>query len=439
MRMRLFDWAIKMNYTLQIDMHSVGLCRYGTPLLSPVSCGWRISTSQSGQDRGDGPQMKIFSSSSSRKFGHPLPSATPVCALKLNKSVRNRGQQGDMCSIFESPEILSLCGKLNGKQWFDENQDQVSSNDINEMSLQNVLDEMVSKILQRNITVKRLSLETKVSTPSFPGHLHSLARNNFGENMPVEIKISKYNKNEDNIILNNWENLLDLSDLSTSEEHVVDILFGNSSKDHKLHQNIIGFYLSQKLSKTRLPSDVFHRAKLLLFKQKQKFSPEEEKIILDHVRNGRIDRDVGAILGRSNTAVLNHYNNVMKSKGLKAGAFTISESKLVLEAVFELRPDVLTDKAEVGLEVWQQVGARLNRAPYYVSNHWREILHPIVWRHQAGIVDKDFFPLILQHMLDQNLQFTQVQTVCIAQFNRQFTSRHEASALPVVFQLLRCC
>ena len=393
-------------------MHSLGLCRYGTPLLSSFRCDWRISTSQSGQDRRDGARLKIFSSSSSRKFGHPLPSATPVSALKVNKSVRHRGQQGDMCSIFESPEVLSLWGKLNCKQWFDENQDQVTSNDIIEMSLQNVLDEMVLKILQKNISVKRKSLETEVHARSLPGHLHSLGRNNFEKNMPEEIKISRYNKNEDNIILNNWENLLYLSDLSTSEEHVVDILFRNSTQGHMLKKNIIGFYLSQKLSKTRPPSDVFHRAKLLLIKQKEKFSPEEEKIILDHVRNGSIDKDVGAILGRSNTAVQNHYKNVMKSNGLKAGAFTISESKLVLEAVFELRPDVLTDKAEVGLEVWQQVGARLNRAPYYVANHWREILHPLVWRHQAGIIGKDFFPLILQHMLDHNLQLTQVQTGC---------------------------
>lgn len=96
----------------------------------------------------------------------------------------------------------------------------------------------------------------------------------------------------------------------------------------------------------------------------------------------------------------------MHSKTTSLFATGIEESKVVLETVLGQQPTVLADRTEVDSTIWREVGAKLGRAPDYVANHWREVIRPLLVRHQAGTLDMDYFPPLIHYMLDQKLQFT---------------------------------
>ena len=142
---------------------------------------------------------------------------------------------------------------------------------------------MVKYIESDNIEINRNAMEYDKVFP-LPVGLRVIHRKEFvpGDKtsplnkpkLPDIIKTGRYNSEEDGIILKNWKELLEATGYSSQEEEVKAILFDNTDKadDIKASKKVIGCWLAQGLQKTRLPSDVFHRAKILLCSVHGEFS-----------------------------------------------------------------------------------------------------------------------------------------------------------------------
>ena len=49
----------------------------------------------------------------------------------------------------------------------------------------------------------------------------------------------------------------------------------------------------------------------------------------------------------------------------------------------------------------------MNRTPSSLSHRWHHILHPLLTRHEAGVLDVDFRPVLLRHCVENNIEYTQ--------------------------------
>ena len=221
------------------------------------------------------------------------------------------------------------------------------------------------------------------------------------------MKTGRYNSEEDGIILKNWKELIEGTRFRSQEEKVKAILFDNTDKadDIKASKKVIGCWLAQDLQKIRLPSDVFHRAKILLCSVQGEFSEEEKQQIIAFVaERGRDWAELSRITGRRPKA-LDHILSHGDKK--RSGKFSLDESKEVMRQVFAACPTVLTG-GEVGgpdSEVFTKLGTKLDRIPHSVYQHWKSVIEPVLTRHQAGTLDVDHKDRIVRYMVSNGFKY----------------------------------
>ena len=223
--------------------------------------------------------------------------------------------------------------------------------------------------------------------------------------LPDNIKTGRFSSEEDGIILKNWQELLEATGYSSQEEEVKAILFDNTEKADNIKA-----IKAQGLQKIRLPSDVFHRAKILLCSVRGELSDEEKQQINAFVAEQPKDwAKLSRTTGRRPENLRNNYNNTLShSDKKKSGAFTQDESEEVMRQVFDACPTVLTS-GEVGgqtSEVFLKLGTKLDRKPCSLYKHWKRVEHMLT-RHQAGTLDVDFSDRIVHYMVKNGLKYRQ--------------------------------
>jgi len=283
------------------------------------------------------------------------------------------------------------------------------------LNLTTVLGRMVKYIETENIEINRYAVENDKVFP-IPSSMLSIPRRNFTNypsrpKLPDIIKTGRFNREEDGIILKNWKELLEDTRFRSQEEEVKAVLFDNTDKadDIKVSKKVIGCWLSQGLKKTRLPSDVFHRAKILLCSVQGEFSEQDKQLIIAFVtEHGREWAELSRITGRRPDDLRSTYNMTLShGDKMQSGAFSLVESKEVMRQVFAACPTVLTG-GEVGgpdREVFTKLGTKLDRKPHYVYNHWKLIIEPVLTRHQAGTLDVDYKDRIIRYMVNNGLKY----------------------------------
>ena len=145
------------------------------------------------------------------------------------------------------------------------------------------LDIFVSHILAMDIMVTKVALETNVSV--FRGNLKLISRADLPKDLDPELKVGRFSVRDNEIILENWSHLKNQTSkqLQLDENDAIKAIFEDTNKDQGLKKNIVGYFLSQGLPDTRLATEVFQRARILLSSRKGNFTPEEDQIILDFV------------------------------------------------------------------------------------------------------------------------------------------------------------
>jgi len=254
-------------------------------------------------------------------------------------------------------------------------------------------------ILQKNITVPNLIGRTK-TTDNFH-------KSNFS-NLPSIVSLGKFDAEEDKIIIENMENLVK----HTKMKSFVKVLEIDPSDEYRLTRiEIIGSYLSQGSQKIRFPQEVFARARRLLIFPKGDFTETEKRIIEEHINGCENFNDWSSVakkLGRDRAAVRNCASRIISEKEkIIRGRYTAEESKKVLDHVFAINNNALSEDFTIPSNVWYELSNCLNRPRSHVLSHWMARLQPLLTRYEAGVLEVDFEIPLLKYCISKDIMYSQ--------------------------------
>jgi len=278
---------------------------------------------------------------------------------------------------------------------------------INALDKKCLLDTLITYILKEDILVPRIALENNYTI--FRRRLVELNKSEFPRNLPKEIKIGKFTRGDDEIILQNWNMLLSRTNLDQgSVEHKIFVSSGRGRKVG-LKKNVIGYYLSQDLSSIRLATDVIQRARVLRCLKTGPFTTEEDKIILQFIEEEKDGSEwskwekLSMIMSRNSNTLKNRYKTITVSQEMVAGSYTLEEDKSILRELLKMEIDVLDPPSSAFVEI----SALLQRTPRSLIYHWHCRLLPMLKRYLSGTWNKDFKEVLINHLLENNIEYAQ--------------------------------
>lgn len=214
-------------------------------------------------------------------MGNSVRKLSGSSSLKRNKS---EGQLST--NILQKDQYRLLAETLTGKQ---------------EKVHCDILKRLGSVILHQDISVAKLALDNEKS--NFPKTARRIQRKEIARDgkIPDKLKIGRFSKKEDSVIIQNWQELLKKANLENqSNETIQNSVFNpsNISKENQnqaeiqMIKNLIGYWLSMGLTHTRLSCEVFQRLNVLSNTTGGEFSAEEDKLVIQYVQqNGRNGRN----------------------------------------------------------------------------------------------------------------------------------------------------
>ena len=104
--------------------------------------------------------------------------------------------------------------------------------------------------------------------------------------------------------------------------------------------------MSQGLQDIRLATDVFHRARIIKCIRRQEYTPDEDDIILEFVKQeGRKFARLGNLLKRTRGSVRNRYDMLVQTGNSKDGVpYTVDDAAIIMTEVFANNKNVLSDR-----------------------------------------------------------------------------------------------
>merc|ERR1712241_1346952 len=155
---------------------------------------------------------------------------------------------------------------------------------------------------------------------------------------------------------------------------------------------------------------VFFQLKKLVAVNKGEYTEEEDRMIMkvveEHGETPAAWRMLSQSLGRTYNNVQRRYKIELRHKDKTTkGKLSMDENIQMLKFIFDKCPDAL-DTA-VTFDVFEELATKMNRTPSSLSARWRYILHPLLTRHEAGVLDVDFRLLLLRHCVENNIEYTQ--------------------------------
>ena len=224
------------------------------------------------------------------------------------------------------------------------------------------------------------------------------------------VRIGRYSKPETDIIMARYQKLV--TEAKVNQKDLSLELFPlESSVEHKIQSNLIGFFLLQDLpgGHLRLPVDVVNQLGNLLYKGD--FTKKEDAAILAWVTtNGTKNwAKLANSLGRRNYYSSRRQVQVRycrlkdKAAGKMKGEHNVDEMVEILEAVFEQKPSVLEDCTDVD---WASVAAKVNRPNYFVTNVFTNQLQPTILRYKAKTLDQDVRPRMISYAKEKGWEYS---------------------------------
>ena len=130
------------------------------------------------------------------------------------------------------------------------------------------------------------------------------------------------------------------------------------------------------------------------------------KVVEEHGGTAAAWRMLSQSLGRPYRSVQRRYKQDLlhKDKTTK-GNLSTHENIQMLKFIFDKCPDPL--ETAVTYDVFEELAPIMNRPPKILSQRWHTTLHPLLTRHEAGVLDVDFRPLLLRHCVENNIEYTQ--------------------------------
>ena len=55
--------------------------------------------------------------------------------------------------------------------------------------------------------------------------------------------------------------------------------------------------------------------------------------------------------------------------------------------------------------VWDKLGSKLNRRPFYLFRHWEEVIRPQILMYENGVDHVDFRPVLIDYFIEKGILF----------------------------------
>ena len=132
------------------------------------------------------------------------------------------------------------------------------------------------------------------------------------------------------------------------------------------------------------------------------------KVVEEHGGTAAAWRMLSQSLGRPYSSVQRRYkiDLIHKDKTTKS-KFSTDENIPMLEFIFDKCPDALETALTFDVFDLEELAPIMNRSPRILSEHWHRYLHPLLTRHKAGVLNKDFRLVLLKHCVENNIEYTQ--------------------------------
>merc|ERR1712241_1611490 len=155
---------------------------------------------------------------------------------------------------------------------------------------------------------------------------------------------------------------------------------------------------------------VFFQLKKLVAVNKGEYTEEEDRMIMKVVKvHGETPaawRMLSQSLGRPSDAAQKRYKQELRHKDKTTkGKLSTDENIQMGKFIFDKCPDAM--ETAVTFDVFDELAPIMDRPPHILSGRWQCSLHPLLTRHEAGVLDVDFRLLLLRHCVENNIEYAQ--------------------------------
>ena len=273
-----------------------------------------------------------------------------------------------------------------------------------------MLDKVANIVLKKNIKVPEVSLMASEKYFWTATYYHGKSHIKYLD----KLKTASFTPDDDDKIVQNLESVMKTLKIASKGEFYKELFSEVSDEQYEHHKdkvNIVGHFLSSNMKDPRLASEVFYRAKLILTATKGQFSEEESEVVKNYIENAGEHSDkpweeLSKVLGRPAMTIKKHFERVIQHKCKTVdGKFSYKERCRILEKILSLR-DGMGDNKSVSSDVFDALGAELNRNPNSVQLHWTQIIHPLITRYEADVLDLDFRFILIDYLVENGITFS---------------------------------
>jgi len=214
------------------------------------------------------------------------------------------------------------------------------------------------------------------------------------------IKKGKFNKKDDQAIIERWKALLKQTGLK--EEDLKKELFAATKpgcytdRPFMLKRQAIGFYLLHGLrdGDRRLPMEAYNRLAVLLFAGT--FTKEEDEKILAWVEEHgpkdwtKLARSLGRKYAGAGPSVQQRYEELEgRLKGNRQGTYVFEENSCIFKEVLKQVPEAFEKRIEESKINFKAIASLIGRSNRGLYFFYASTVHPTVMRYKAGTLEKD--------------------------------------------------
>ena len=266
-----------------------------------------------------------------------------------------------------------------------------------------ILDKCVNIIKRENIQVRGISVEA-----SLKDWVSDLWREKKNRKAFPGLKVGAMTFKDKERIQEKAEELR-LS-LGVEKDTFYEELIVDADENCTLKEKIVGHYLSRNLKEPRHPTEVFFQLKKLVAVNKGEYTEEEDRMIMkvveEHGETPAAWRMLSQSLRRTYISVQGRYKVYLKHKDKTTkGKLSTDENIQMLKFIFDKCPDAM--ETAVTYDVFKELATIMNRPPVILSKRWHRTLHPLLTRHEAGVLAVDFRLVLLRHCVENNIEYAQ--------------------------------
>ena len=229
-------------------------------------------------------------------------------------------------------------------------------------------------------------------------------------------KLGRFTKGENKIIQDNWAKLMALNSIEEPKAllHQLGDKKRSTVSSQRRMRSIIGIYLGQGLDTERHCANVFgHALKILTCKKDGKFTPEEDKIILEEVdKNGDCIgtwKYLCSKLARNPDCcgyeIRRRYTNVLLNKSNKSGKWSFEEDIALLEHLFRDQKICSIDAVKsIKYKDFENVEG-IDRVQAYIHHRWDGVVKPILLSYHLNMLHHFDRPKVLRYVLETGVKY----------------------------------